>query len=278
MPEVRTTSSTGGQKGTKLARFDLIPVGPLTELAEHYGRGAAKYANHQWRQGYEWSKSYAALMRHLVAFWAGKDYDVCSNEPDNCVPWSDGAEHEPDTCFNHTGSHHMAAVAWHAFLLLEFKDAHQQHDDRYRAPEPESAEVIGRAKALEVLGFAPEEDVRFDSDLVFTERPSDLAEAEGPVREDAAMGWVVDHDAALVEGRTMRAFPRVKTGLPTLDEALEQNHFADRLFPPYDDSWLTEAVHRQVLAADKAVEDRLREQYGPDLLKKRRPIKDTPQA
>jgi len=134
MPEIRTTSSTGGQKGTKLARFDLIPVGPLTELAEHYGRGAAKYASHQWRQGYEWPKSYAALMRHLTAFWAGYDYDVCSNEPENCLPWGDEAEHEPDTCPNHLGSHHMAAVAWHAFLLLEFKDEHPGHDDRYKAP------------------------------------------------------------------------------------------------------------------------------------------------
>lgn len=150
MPEVRTTSSTGGQKGVKLARFDLIPAGPLRELAEHYGRGARKYANHQWRQGYEWSKSIGAIGRHFNDFMAGKDYDVCSNEPENCShvypdgykdaedndlsgqPYSSG---EPDTCFNHTGSHHMVAVAWHSFLLLEFKETHPGHDDRYKIPE-----------------------------------------------------------------------------------------------------------------------------------------------
>lgn len=140
--ETRTTSSTGGQKGVKLERFDLIPVGPLTELARHYGKGARKYASHQWRQGYEWSKSYAALTRHLTLFWAGEDYDVCSNDPNGCAPWpneEDAASAEPDTCFNHTGSHHMAAVAWHAFLLLEFKDCYPQHDDRYK-PEPEPRE------------------------------------------------------------------------------------------------------------------------------------------
>lgn len=135
MAETRTTSSTGGQKGVKLARFDLIPAGPLKELAEHYGRGARKYANHQWRQGYEWSKSIAALARHFNDFMAGYDYDVCSNDPDGCRhtdmdgnPFDTG---EPDTCFNHTGSHHMAAVAWHSFLLLEFKDTHKAFDDRY---------------------------------------------------------------------------------------------------------------------------------------------------
>jgi hypothetical protein len=170
--EVRTTSSTGGQKGVKLARFDLIPAGPLHELAEHYGRGARKYANHQWRNGYEWSKSIGALGRHFNDFIAGKDYDTCSNEPENCAVkidtgeviqyhadqgvyiWDgrelnfrladrlyrlyDPASYEPNACYNHTGSHHMAAVAWHAFLLLEFKDVHKDHDDRYRYPETKS--------------------------------------------------------------------------------------------------------------------------------------------
>jgi hypothetical protein len=133
--EVRSTSSTGGQKGVKLARFDLIPPRPHRELAEHYGRGARKYADDQWRQGYEWRKSISALERHLNDFKAGKDYDVCSNDPDGCSFVDAAGEPfepaEPDTCFNHTGSHHMAAVAWHSFLLLEFKDTHPEHDDRY---------------------------------------------------------------------------------------------------------------------------------------------------
>ena len=140
MAETRTTSSTGGEKGVKLGRFDLVPVGPLTELAEHYGVGASKYANHQWRRGYEWSKSYSALLRHLTAFWDGYDYDVCSNDPDGCAHVDqDGNPFKAvreDACFNHTGSHHMAAVAWHAFCLLEFKDKFPEHDDRHK-PEPE---------------------------------------------------------------------------------------------------------------------------------------------
>lgn len=42
--EIRTTDPiTGGQKGSKLARFSLVPADFLWSLAEHYGRGALKY-------------------------------------------------------------------------------------------------------------------------------------------------------------------------------------------------------------------------------------------
>lgn len=171
--EERTTSSTGGQKGVKLERFDLIPIGPLTELATHFGRGATKYDEHQWRAGYEWSKSYSAIQRHSTAFWAGYGYDVCENDPIGCAFLVEGeigqkpivlaldsreviriVENEQTfvirhsarvyrlaspvgqveqgaTCYNHTGSHHLVCVAWHSFVLLEFKDTHPDHDDRY---------------------------------------------------------------------------------------------------------------------------------------------------
>lgn len=144
MPEVRTTSSTGGEKGVKLERFDLIPVGPLTQLAEHYGIGASKYAPHQWRQGYEWSKSYSALLRHLSQFWAGYDFDVCSNDPEGCAHTdSQGRPFvaiREDACYNHTGSHHMVAVAWHSFALMEFIEKFPQHDDRYKEVSNGAAE------------------------------------------------------------------------------------------------------------------------------------------
>ena len=138
--EERTTSSTGGQKGTKLARFDLIPPRPLWLLAEHYGKGAKKYAEHQWRHGYEWGKSIASLERHLNLFKQGIDYDTCDHEPDNCLLEYEGKEWDgdPNTCWNHTGSHHMQAVMWMAFSLMEFIDdpKYKQHDDRY-IPETE---------------------------------------------------------------------------------------------------------------------------------------------
>jgi hypothetical protein len=105
--EVRVTDpETGGEKGTKLARFDLIPAGPLLQLAEHYGIGARKYADRNWERGYAWSLSFAALQRHAWAFWNGED-----NDPE-------------------TQSHHMAAVAFHAFALMQFGDTDTGTDDR----------------------------------------------------------------------------------------------------------------------------------------------------
>lgn len=104
--EVRVTSSTGGEKGSKLARYDLIPAEPLLHLAELYGKGAEKYDDNNWRRGYDWSLSFAALNRHLWQFWSGEDIDPEMGKP------------------------HMASVAWHAFALLEFMEAHPEFDNR----------------------------------------------------------------------------------------------------------------------------------------------------
>jgi len=81
MTEVRTTSSTGGQKGVKPERYDLLPKEALDSMARVYAFGAEKYADHNWRKGYEWSKSYAAAMRHLTAFWNGETFDEESGLP-----------------------------------------------------------------------------------------------------------------------------------------------------------------------------------------------------
>lgn len=107
--EVRVTSDTGGQKGTKEARYDLIPTGPLCELATLYGKGAAKYEPRNYERGYDWSLSYAALQRHANAWWSRED-----NDPE-------------------MGTSHLASVAWHAFALMLFAAKHPDYDDR---PEP----------------------------------------------------------------------------------------------------------------------------------------------
>lgn len=97
---------TGGEKGSKLARFDLLPVDFLWSLAEHFGQGAKKYEDHNWLRGYKWSLSYAALLRHLTAWWGGEDLDA------------------------ETGSSHMIAVAWHACVLFVFWRRNLGTDDR----------------------------------------------------------------------------------------------------------------------------------------------------
>lgn len=104
--EVRQVSTTGGEKGQKLARFDLVPIKPLVELAKHYGRGARKYEDRNWERGYDWSLSYAAAQRHLTAFWDGEDVD-------------------PET-----GTPHVIAAAWHCFALMEYMHTHPEFDNR----------------------------------------------------------------------------------------------------------------------------------------------------
>lgn len=112
LDEVRVTADTGGAKGSKPARFDLIPSEALTLLATHFGHGADKYPEvngvDNWRNGYPWSLSFAAMQRHLWAFWGGEDID-------------------PET-----GRPHMVAAAWHAMVMLTFmaRPDLQRFDDR----------------------------------------------------------------------------------------------------------------------------------------------------
>ena len=98
MGEVRVVDPrTGGEKGSKLARFDLLPYDALWEVSEQYGRGAEKYADRNWEKGYDWGLSHAALHRHLAQFWGGEDVD------------------------EETGGLHLAAVIWHGLSLLTFQ-------------------------------------------------------------------------------------------------------------------------------------------------------------
>lgn len=94
---ILTDPLTGGQKGSKLARFDLVPQEASWALAEHYGKGCAKYADRNWEKGYKWGLSVAALERHLNQWKRGESFDT------------------------ETGTHHLIAVVWHAFALFIFE-------------------------------------------------------------------------------------------------------------------------------------------------------------
>jgi len=110
--EVNTVDpTTGGQKGVKLERYDLIPVYPMREVARVYGLGASKYAARNWELGYEWSKSYGALQRHINAFWAGEDRD-------------------PDS-----GLSHLAHAVFHCLAMMEWARTHPEKDDRVKHGE-----------------------------------------------------------------------------------------------------------------------------------------------
>ena len=108
--EHRVTSETGGEKGSKLARFDLIPPDALKAVAEHYGRNTAefggKYADRNWESAYPWHLSFASLQRHAQAWWGGEELDE-------------------------EGQPHVSAMAWHALALLTFSLRGIGEDDRH---------------------------------------------------------------------------------------------------------------------------------------------------
>ncbi|MEC4857209.1 DUF5664 domain-containing protein [Mycobacteroides chelonae] len=121
--ETMSTSSTGGQKAGNDVRPSLFPVQELLEVAELYGKGAKKYADHNWARGYEWSKSYDAMMRHAMAWWGGEEFDN-----------GDGG----------TGQEHLDAVIFHALALKYFRKHFPEFDDRFKGPK-------GRKKTDDLL-------------------------------------------------------------------------------------------------------------------------------
>ena len=129
--EVRIISETGGAKGSKLARFDLLPWDALTLLAEHYGRGTFKYDDRNWEKGYKWGLSFSALQRHLTAHWNGDIYDL--------DPYLYGVDAEGEPLFTEAEIRampddqkvlHITAVMWHAACLTAFFLRGIGEDDR----------------------------------------------------------------------------------------------------------------------------------------------------
>ena len=103
-----TDDTTGGQKGRKLARFALIPWEFTRALARHFGIGALKYDDNNWRRGYDWDLSIDALERHFNA-WKGGESVYTER-----FTGRDGKDYAVQT-------HHLIAVAWQACVLYIFE-------------------------------------------------------------------------------------------------------------------------------------------------------------
>lgn len=183
MAEVRTTSSTGGQKGVKPERHGLLPRKGLAAIARVFGFGAQKYQDHNWRRGYEWDKSIDALQRHIDAFVDGETLDEESGEPH----------------LAHAGFHILVLLTW---LEEQGEGVDNPFDTRWpyamerarQAEAPEDQESLGaivaaRRKArqrradMALDGLEPEEVLRHG----IVERDSVLAEEKVPEGPIAAM-------------------------------------------------------------------------------------------
>lgn len=89
-------------------RVDLLPSEALFEVAKVLTFGAGKYGEHNWRQGIEWSRVYAAAQRHMMKWNAGQTYD------------------------DETGINHLAHACANLLFLLTYSGTNQDLDDRFK--------------------------------------------------------------------------------------------------------------------------------------------------
>lgn len=88
--------------------LNLLSTEAMNQTAAVLKFGAEKYAEHNWRKGFAWSRPLAAAMRHITAF----------NDGEDCDPES--------------GLSHLAHAACCIMFLLEFQKTHPELDDRYK--------------------------------------------------------------------------------------------------------------------------------------------------
>ena len=92
--------------------LNLLSTEALNQTAAVLKFGADKYAEHNWRHGFAWSRPLAAAMRHLHAF-------------------NDGEDRDPESGLSHL-AHCMCCI----MFLLEFQKTHPELDDRYKPNVP----------------------------------------------------------------------------------------------------------------------------------------------
>lgn len=94
-------------------RLDLLPIGPMTEIAEVFTFGAKKYFADSYRQGetVAFSRTYGSILRHLFAYWNGEDLD-------------------PES-----GKSHLAHAGTQLCILMEHNKHNRNKDDRFARGE-----------------------------------------------------------------------------------------------------------------------------------------------
>lgn len=74
-PNWREPIAEGQKFDSDKLRYELLPPELLEEVARVLTFGAHKYSARNWELGMAWSRPFAALMRHMWAWWRGEDKD-----------------------------------------------------------------------------------------------------------------------------------------------------------------------------------------------------------
>lgn len=104
--EVNVRPAEGQKFDTDKARYDLIPPEIEEAIAKVLTFGAGKYGERNWELGMRWGRPYAALRRHMAAWWSGEN-----NDPE-------------------TGMSHLAHAACCIAFLVAFEARGVGTDDR----------------------------------------------------------------------------------------------------------------------------------------------------
>ena len=97
----------------KKARLDLVPFAAVEQIAEVLTFGAKKYGDNNWARGARWGRYFAAMMRHMWAWWRGQE-----NDPE-------------------TGKSHLAHAGCCLLFLMEYQRNGWGSDDRFVGPDGE---------------------------------------------------------------------------------------------------------------------------------------------
>lgn len=162
--------------GGKL-RYDLLPADALEEVVRVYTMGADKYTDRNWEEGLKFGRVYAALLRHLQAWWQGEGYDFEGKQ------------------------HHLSSVAWCALALLHYSLDSRKYADKFddRPTEKEKFPELGMSAPLSdsdntaiLASFQGlKEDALSDPEAfkqMLTEEASDKIDKVGKQNEQFAVG------------------------------------------------------------------------------------------
>jgi hypothetical protein len=112
LEQIAKTAGTALKFDQNKLPLNLLSTEAMNQTAAVLAFGAQKYAEHNWRKGFAWSRPLAAAMRHITAF----------NDGEDCDPES--------------GLSHLAHAACCIMFLLEFEKTHPHLDDRYKPNLP----------------------------------------------------------------------------------------------------------------------------------------------